>query len=113
MRTERRSESTGLVRIASMGYAVPGAVLATGLLPIIAGLDAAIDVASGRLFGVSTGLLLLGSGTAIVCNYVVRCISTAKPCAEPYEEAAVAALLIVLAGLVPVLTLARVERSAG
>ncbi|MCP5339631.1 MAG: hypothetical protein R3E75_11705 [Steroidobacteraceae bacterium] len=30
-----------------------------------------------------------------------------------YEEAAVAALLIVLAGLVPVLTVVRVERSAG
>src|SRR5690606_1518958 len=48
-----------LARAASLGYAVPGTVLAIGLLPVITGIEAAVDVASTSLFGVSTGLFLL------------------------------------------------------
>jgi iron(III) transport system permease protein len=171
-----------------MGYAVPGTVLALGLLPVVTGLDAIIDVTAGRLLGISTGLLILGSGTALLYAYVVRFLAVATggieagfsrisqslddaartlgetaggrlrrvhlPLARPalataamlifvdcmkelpatlllrpigfetlathlygeavrgtYEDAAVAALLIVATGLIPVLILARIDRS--
>ena len=60
------------LRIASLGYAVPGTVLAIGLLPIITGIEAAVDTAATALLGVSTGLFLLGSGAAVIYAYVAR-----------------------------------------
>jgi iron(III) transport system permease protein len=178
-----------LVRVASLGYAVPGTVLAIGVLPVVTGIEAVLDVSARRFFGVSTGLLLLGSGAALVYAYVVRFLALAAgateagmsrvspslddaaralgvgaggrlarvhlPLVRPalataallvfvdtmkelpatlllrpigfetlathlyaeavrgtYEDAAVAALLIVLAGLAPVVLLARVGRGS-
>ena len=60
------------LRVASIGYAVPGTVLAIGLLPIITGIEAVVDNAATSLLGISTGLFLLGSGAAIVYAYVAR-----------------------------------------
>jgi len=60
------------LRVASIGYAVPGTVLAIGLLPIITGIEAVVDNAAMSLLGISTGLFLLGSGAAIVYAYVAR-----------------------------------------
>jgi iron(III) transport system permease protein len=60
------------LRTASIGYAVPGTVLAIGLLPIVTGIEAAVDTAATNLIGVSTGLFLLGSGAAVVYAYVAR-----------------------------------------
>ncbi|MBA5778332.1 iron ABC transporter permease [Stappia sp. F7233] len=59
-------------RIASIGYAVPGTVLAVGILIPMAALDNAIDSTMKSLFGVATGLLIVGSGAALVYAYVVR-----------------------------------------
>lgn len=61
-----------LVRTASLGYAVPGTVLAIGLLPVITGIEAVVDSGASRFVGVSTGLFLLGSGAAVVYAYVAR-----------------------------------------
>jgi iron(III) transport system permease protein len=176
-----------LARIASIGYAVPGTVLAIGLLPVVSGVEATVDAATRRLLGLSSGLLLLGTGGAIVYAYLVRFLGIASggietgfsrispslddaartlgetvggclrrihlPLLRPalattallvfvdcmkelpatlllrplgfetlathlygeavrgtYEDAAVAALMIVMAGLVPVLVLARISR---
>jgi iron(III) transport system permease protein len=65
-------------RVAALGYAVPGTVLAIGLLPVITGLDGLIDLAATRVFGISTGLLLLGSGAALIYAYVVRFLAVAS-----------------------------------
>ena len=177
----------GATRLAGLGYAVPGTVLAIGLLPVVTSLDLAADRLATALFGISTGLLLLGSGAALVYAYGVRFLAVAAggieagfsristslddagrtmgegahgrlrrihlPLTRPalaaagllvfvdcmkelpatlllrplgfetlathlygeavrgtYEDAAVAALLIVLAGLVPVLVLSRVAQ---
>ncbi|MCS0500997.1 ABC transporter permease [Ancylobacter mangrovi] len=63
----------GLVpRLASLGYAVPGTVLAVGLLVPLAGFDNWVSSTSARLTGVPTGLLLSGSGAALVLAYVIR-----------------------------------------
>jgi iron(III) transport system permease protein len=174
-------------RLAGVGYAVPGTVLAIGLLPVVTGLDLVIDRVATTILGVSTGLLLLGSGAALVYAYGVRFLAVAAggieaglsristslddagrtmgegtqgrlrrihmPLTRPalaaagllvfvdcmkelpatlllrplgfetlathlygeavrgtYEDAAVVALLIVMAGLVPVLVLSRVSR---
>lgn len=66
-----------LSRIASMGYAIPGTVLALGLLPIVTGIEAAVDSGASALLGMSTGLFLLGSGTAVVYAYLVRFLALA------------------------------------
>jgi iron(III) transport system permease protein len=176
------------LRVASLGYAVPGTVLAIGMLPIVTGVEGAVDSLSRATIGVTTGLFLLGTGAAIVGAYVVRFLSIASgtidagfsrvpvslddaartlgetpagrlrrvhlPLVRPalataallvfvdcmkelpatlllrplgvetlathlygeavrgtYEEAAVAALVIVLVGLIPVIVLARVSQS--
>ncbi|UTW53694.1 iron ABC transporter permease [bacterium SCSIO 12827] len=60
------------VRFASIGYAVPGAVLAIGVIVPMAGLDNSIDAFSERVFGVSTGLLFSGTVIAILYGYLAR-----------------------------------------
>lgn len=64
-------------RIASIGYAVPGTVLAVGILIPLASLDNAIDAAMKQVFGFGTGLLLIGSGTALVYAYLCRFLAVA------------------------------------
>ena len=54
------------------GYAIPGAVLAIGVLVPLAGFDNALDSFMRDRFGVSTGLLLTGSMAGLVLAYVVR-----------------------------------------
>ncbi len=59
-------------RIASMGYAVPGSVIAVGILIPVGRLDNAIDAWMRATFNISTGLLLSGTITALVFAYLVR-----------------------------------------
>lgn len=61
-----------LARLASLGYAVPGTVLALGLLIPIAALDNVLASAITSLSGIKPGLLVIGSGAALVIAYVVR-----------------------------------------
>ncbi|KQT87937.1 iron ABC transporter permease [Aurantimonas sp. Leaf443] len=66
----RRLEA--LSRIGSAGYAIPGTVLAMGILVPFAAFDNQLDALMRSAFGVSTGLLLSGSGAAIVFACIVR-----------------------------------------
>lgn len=59
-------------RLASVGYAMPGAVLAIGVLIPFARFDNALDAFMEAQFGISTGLLLSGTAAAIVFAYTVR-----------------------------------------
>jgi len=59
-------------RIAALGYAVPGTVIAVGVLIPFALFDNALDAWLRARFGVSTGLLLTGSIAALVFAYLVR-----------------------------------------
>ena len=61
-----------LSRISLLGYAVPGAVLAIGVLVPFARFDNAVDALMRDWFGVSTGLLLSGTVFVLVFAYVVR-----------------------------------------
>ena len=68
-----RSRVTGqIIRVASMGYAIPGTVLGIGVLIPLAGFDNALDGFLRENFGISTGLLLSGSIAAVIFAYVVR-----------------------------------------
>jgi iron(III) transport system permease protein len=172
----------------SLGYAVPGTVLAIGVLPVVTNTDRLVDAISPAFIGPTAGLLLLSSGAALVYAYLARFLAVAAggveagfsrvslslddaartlgetagrrlrrihlPMTRPalataallvfvdcmkelpatlllcplgfetlsthlygeaargtYEEGAIAALLIVVAGLVPVLILARIGRT--
>lgn len=66
-----------LARIASLGYALPGTVLALGLLVPLAAIDNGIADAMRAGFGINPGLLLIGSGAALAIAYVVRFLSIA------------------------------------
>jgi len=59
-------------RIAGVGYAVPGAVLAIGVLVPMAAFDNAVDGLARQYLGVSTGLLLSGTVVVVVFGYVAR-----------------------------------------
>lgn len=60
------------VRLAGLGYALPGTVLALGLLIPLAMIDNHIDAYVRAAFGVSTGLILTGSLFTLVLAYTVR-----------------------------------------
>jgi iron(III) transport system permease protein len=82
----RRQTRSQLVQGASLvpaiSYAVPGTVLAIGLLIPLAGLDNSIDAAMRSLFGVSTGLLLSGTAFAIVLAYTIRFLAASLGAVE-------------------------------
>ena len=65
------------VRIAAMGYAIPGSVIAVGVLIPVAGLDNIIDRWMRSTFNISTGLLLSGTIVALVFAYLVRFLAVA------------------------------------
>lgn len=61
-----------LIQFATMGYAVPGAVIAIGVLLPLATFDHAINRWSSQYFGFEPGLLLSGSVLALLYAYAVR-----------------------------------------
>ncbi|WP_020683287.1 ABC transporter permease [Marinobacterium rhizophilum] len=66
------------VRFSSLGYAMPGAVLALGVIIPLAAFDNAVDDFMRRTFDVSTGLLLSGTTFAIILAYVVRFLAVSN-----------------------------------
>ena len=61
-----------LQRLSTLGYAAPGTVVAIGVLIVLATFDGFIDHTASAWFGVSTGLLFIGSGAALLYAYTVR-----------------------------------------
>jgi len=62
-------------RAASMGYALPGAVIAVGVLTPLAWLDHAVGRAAAWTVGHSVGLVLTGSTVGLLFAYVARFLS--------------------------------------
>lgn len=58
-------------RAASLGYAIPGTVLAIGLLTPLALFDDGL-ARVGAIFGLGSGQILMGSMSALVIAYVIR-----------------------------------------
>ena len=59
-------------RIASMGYAIPGSVIAVGVLLVYTRFDNAVDGWMRANMGFSTGLILTGTVAGVVFAYLVR-----------------------------------------
>jgi iron(III) transport system permease protein len=76
-RLDRGRTGALLVRLASVGYALPGTVLAIGLLFPLAAFDNAVDDLTRTAFGFSTGLLLSGSLAVLVYAYAARFLAIA------------------------------------
>jgi iron(III) transport system permease protein len=69
-------------RLAGLGYAVPGAIIAVGVLVPLARLDHLLAQAIEDASGVRTGLLLTGSVAALVYAYLVRLLAVALQTAD-------------------------------
>jgi iron(III) transport system permease protein len=65
------------IRAMNLGYAVPGAVIAVGILVPLAAFDNALDAWLKSLVGAGSGLLLTGSVFALLYAYLVRYFAVA------------------------------------
>lgn len=64
-------------QMATLGYAIPGAVIAVGAMVPLGQFDNAVDAWMRANFGISTGLLLSGTIAALVFAYIVRFLAVA------------------------------------
>lgn len=72
VRLERNPVSTYATRVAAVGYAIPGSVIAVGVLIPLGWLDARLNLFMSERFGILPGLLFTGTMVALVYAYVVR-----------------------------------------
>ncbi len=72
----------GVKRLAGLGYAVPGTVIAVGALIPLTALDHALIGWSRELFGMNPGLLITGTATALVFAYLARFLTVALSSVE-------------------------------
>jgi iron(III) transport system permease protein len=77
LRRARDRWTLAAIRFATMGYAIPGTVIAVGVVIWLGRFDNALDAWLGAMFGVSSGLLLSGSIVALLFAYLVRFLSVA------------------------------------
>lgn len=83
--SRRLHDTTGMrvmMRLSSLGYAMPGAVLAVGVIVPLAGFDNWVDGILRDNFGISSGLLLSGSAFALVFAYTVRFLAVSAGSVE-------------------------------
>jgi iron(III) transport system permease protein len=71
-----------LVNFSSLGYAVPGAVLAIGIIIPFAAIDNSVDAFMRDTFDISTGLILSGTAFAIAFSYSVRFLAVSSGSVE-------------------------------
>jgi len=72
VRILRHPAAAWSARIAGLGYALPGTVVAVALLAPIAAIDNIVADLSNTITGGRAGLLLTGTGAAVVIAYAVR-----------------------------------------
>ena len=60
------------IRIATMGYAIPGSVLAVGIMIGFGSFDNTLDTWVREQFGIVTGLVLTGTLISLIFAYLVR-----------------------------------------
>jgi iron(III) transport system permease protein len=76
-RIERGAPMRWAHRLAGLGYALPGSVIAVGVLIPVTRLDHALAAALNQAFGWEVGLLLTGSIAALVYACLVRYLTAA------------------------------------
>lgn len=78
VRLSRSAGVTAAVRLASIGYALPGGILGLGLLFVLARFDNGLDTFFRQYFDVSTGLLLTGSAAGVILACSIRFVALAE-----------------------------------
>jgi iron(III) transport system permease protein len=78
----RRPWTGTALTLAGLGYAVPGTVLALALMSPLVAIDEGLNVVSRALTGAAVGLVVAGSGAAVVIAYVVRFLAIATGSAQ-------------------------------
>lgn len=78
VRLARSANVTATVRLASIGYALPGGILGLGLLFVLARFDNTLDAFMRSQFDHSTGLLLTGSAAGIIIACTIRFVALAE-----------------------------------
>jgi iron(III) transport system permease protein len=76
-RLSKSSLTKGALLAAGLGYALPGTVLALGLMTPLVGFDNLIGTIWRHLTGERLGLLLMGAAGGIIIAYVIRFLSIA------------------------------------
>jgi iron(III) transport system permease protein len=76
-RISRNALVTGANRAASLGYAIPGAVIAVGILVPLGRVDNLLADWLRAQFGMETGLILTGTVVALIYAYLVRFLAIA------------------------------------
>jgi iron(III) transport system permease protein len=74
------------VRLAGVGYALPGTVLALGLLIPLAAFDNWLDALSRAILGLPLGLLITGSLAALVLAFAIRFLAVSLGAIEAGME---------------------------
>lgn len=74
--------ASNLVRLSTMGYAIPGTIIAVGVLIPLGAFDNWLDDVMRNWFSVSTGLVLSGSIIALLYAYAVRFLAVANSAIE-------------------------------
>jgi iron(III) transport system permease protein len=77
-RNIKRPSAAILIRAASIGYCIPGTVLALGLLFALAAADNWIDAILRAYAGVSSGLLMTGSAFGVVLACAIRFLTLSE-----------------------------------
>jgi len=76
-RIRKSTASQAALYFGRLGYAVPGGVIAVGLLVPFAQFDNALDAWMEATFGISTGLLITGSIWLLIGAYMIRFMAAA------------------------------------
>ncbi len=78
LRIKNTKLNISLVRISTIGYALPGTIIALGIFLPLAKFDNFVDFYMSDWFGISTGLMITGSGATLIYAYVVRFLVIAE-----------------------------------
>ena len=77
VRTSRSRTAGGAARVATIGYGLPGSVVAVAVIVPLAWVDHRVGDAAESLFGLDTGLIFTGTVIGLFCAYLVRFLALA------------------------------------
>ncbi|MBN1530724.1 MAG: iron ABC transporter permease [Thermoleophilaceae bacterium] len=77
VRSSRSRVAGASARVATIGYGLPGSVVAVAVIVPLAWVDHRLGDAAGSLFGIDLGLLFTGTVIGLFCAYLVRFLALA------------------------------------